>query len=119
MPHSSEGVCSPPSLPIILYLSPVDNDLNTNLKASQLKAFPPDKMGVVDFDPFAVFIQPPPNETPAERAARELREAEEKRVSDRIDEQLKLEKAAFKKQKSIVKVLLLGQSESGASIYTI
>jgi len=71
-------------------------------------------MGAVDSDPFAIFIQPPPNETPTERAVRELREAEERRVSDRIDEQIKLEKAAFKKQKSIVKVLLLGQSESGA-----
>ena len=72
-------------------------------------------MGAVDSDPFAIFIQPPPNETPTEREARELREAEERQVSDRIDEQIKLEKAAFKKQKSIVKVLLLGQSESGTS----
>ena len=105
----------PAPLSNIPCLFPVDNNLNINLKASYFTTFPPDKMGATDFDPFAIFIQPPPNETPTERTARELREAEEKRVSDRIDEQIKLEKAAFKKQQSIVKVLLLGQSESGAS----
>jgi hypothetical protein len=73
-------------------------------------------MGAIDSDPFAIFHQPPPNETTTERIARERREEEEKRVSDRIDEEIKLEKAALKKQKSVVKVLLLGQSESGKII---
>lgn len=70
-------------------------------------------MGGTDADPFAIFIAPPPNETPADKAARERREAEEKRISDRIDEDIKLERVALKKKKSVVRVLLLGQSESG------
>jgi guanine nucleotide-binding protein subunit alpha len=67
-------------------------------------------------DPFSVFHTPPPNETAEQRALRERKEAEARRVSDRIDEELKAEKAALKKQqKGLVKVLLLGQSESGKS----
>jgi guanine nucleotide-binding protein alpha-1 subunit len=69
--------------------------------------------GVTDEDPFAIFHASPLNETPQERAAREAKEAEAKRVSDQIDEQLKADRAAFKKQKNIVRVLLLGQAESG------
>lgn len=42
-------------------------------------------------------------------------EAEAKKVSDAIDEQIRQEKALLKKQKPDVKVLLLGQSESGKS----
>ncbi|KAF8887649.1 G-protein alpha subunit [Gymnopilus junonius] len=72
-------------------------------------------MGATEADPFAIFHTPPPNETAGERAAREATEAEQKRVSDQIDEQLKAEKLALKKQKYIVRVLLLGQSESGKS----
>ncbi|KAF8958910.1 guanine nucleotide binding protein, alpha subunit [Flammula alnicola] len=68
-----------------------------------------------DQDPFALFHTPPPNETPGERAARQAKEAEEKRVSDQIDDQLKAERLALKKQKYTVRVLLLGQSESGKS----
>ena len=60
-----------------------------------------------------MFHQPPPGETLAEKTEREIREAEEKRISDRIDDEIKLDKTALKKQKNIVKVLLLGQSESG------
>ncbi|KAG5352786.1 hypothetical protein C0989_000448 [Termitomyces sp. Mn162] len=70
-------------------------------------------MKVSENDPFAIFITPPENETPAEKSARERRETEEKRISDRIDEEIKAEKAAMKKQRAVVKVLLLGQSESG------
>ena len=70
-------------------------------------------MGATEQDPFAIFHTPPPNETPGERAEREARESEAKRVSDLIDDQLKAEKAAMKKQKHVVRVLLLGQSESG------
>ncbi|KAF5380126.1 hypothetical protein D9615_006289 [Tricholomella constricta] len=70
------------------------------------------RMGGMENDPFAMFTAPPPDETPAEKSVRERREAEQKRVSDRIDEQIKADKAALKKQKSVVKVLLLGQSES-------
>jgi len=71
--------------------------------------------GVTDEDPFAIFHAPPPNEAAGERVAREAREAEAKRVSDQIDEQLKADRVAFKKQKNVVRVLLLGQAESGKS----
>jgi len=74
-------------------------------------------MGAKDKDdPFAIFHMPPLSETLEERALRERREAEAQRVSDRIDGEIKVERAAMKKQqKNVVKVLLLGQSESGKS----
>ncbi|KAJ4466232.1 guanine nucleotide binding protein, alpha subunit [Lentinula aciculospora] len=68
-----------------------------------------------DTDPFAEFLRPPSNETPAERATRKIREAEEKRISDTIDEQIRQERQVLQKQRALVKVLLLGQSESGKS----
>ncbi|KAI0633065.1 hypothetical protein C8Q77DRAFT_867287 [Trametes polyzona] len=74
-------------------------------------------MGVgraVDEDPLARLLAPPPNETAEEREIRLRLEAEARARSERIDEQLKAEKAALKKNKP-VKVLLLGQSESGKS----
>lgn len=64
-------------------------------------------------DPLSVFMLPPANETPEEKAEREAREAEAQRISDAIDEDLKKERAALKREKKIAKVLLLGQSESG------
>ncbi|KAF5335495.1 hypothetical protein D9611_012203 [Ephemerocybe angulata] len=69
-----------------------------------------------DDDPFAIFTRAPANETPGERAARESAEAEAKKRSDAIDEELRKEKSRLKKEeKGVVKVLLLGQSESGKS----
>ncbi|EPQ55869.1 G-alpha-domain-containing protein [Gloeophyllum trabeum ATCC 11539] len=65
-------------------------------------------------DPLSLAIAPPANETHEERIAREKREAEARRVSDEIDEMLRQERAAMKKRRP-VKVLLLGQSESGKS----
>jgi len=66
-------------------------------------------------DPLAVVTAPPPNETPDEKGAREEREAEAQRISDQIDDELRAEKVALKKLEQIVKILLLGQSESGES----
>jgi flagellar biosynthesis GTPase FlhF len=88
-------------------------------------------------DPLTLALQPPVDETPEERAARERDEAAARKVSDAIDEQIRTEKvravdlvvpaarsahslcnrlqAAQRKQKKPVKVLLLGQSESGKS----
>ncbi|KAJ7353187.1 guanine nucleotide binding protein, alpha subunit [Mycena albidolilacea] len=63
-------------------------------------------------DPLTAALAPPPNEKPAEREARERAEAESKRVSDEIDAQLRRERENEKKRKP-VKLLLLGQSESG------
>lgn len=72
-------------------------------------------MAIETPDPLALALAPPPNETPAERWAREQREAAARRVSDQIDDQIKAEKAALKKKKKPIRVLLLGQSESGKS----
>ncbi|KAJ7142881.1 guanine nucleotide binding protein, alpha subunit [Mycena epipterygia] len=67
-------------------------------------------------DPFSLVLQPPPDETPAERQARVDLEQEQKRVSDQIDDDLRKDRAERKKRmKREVKVLLLGQSESGKS----
>jgi guanine nucleotide-binding protein subunit alpha len=65
-------------------------------------------------DPLALAIMPPADETPEQRAMREMKEAEARRVSELIDEQLKLEKQANQRKKTPVRVLMLGQAESGA-----
>lgn len=67
----------------------------------------------VDNDPLTAAIAPPKNESTAARAARLRAEAEARRVSDEIDEQLKQDRATRRRQRPCVKVLLLGQSESG------
>jgi guanine nucleotide-binding protein alpha-1 subunit len=64
-------------------------------------------------DPLSRALVPPANETSEQRAMREAKEAEARRVSERIDEQIKSEKQAKSRSKSPVKVLLLGQAESG------
>ncbi|KAJ3997476.1 guanine nucleotide binding protein, alpha subunit [Lentinula boryana] len=70
-------------------------------------------MNATDVDPLSLAIAPPPDETPAERAAREFAEAEALRISNEIDEQIRKERENEKKKKRPVKLLLLGQSESG------
>ena len=65
-------------------------------------------------DPITRALQPPADETTAEREERVRTEREAKRVSDEIDEELKRERIALKKRRP-VRVLLLGQSESGKS----
>jgi len=65
-------------------------------------------------DPLSAVLQPPQNETPADRVRRLDAELEAKRVSDSIDEMLKMEKRDMR-TKPEVKILLLGQSESGKS----
>ena len=64
-------------------------------------------------DPLSRALEPPANETAEQRAAREAREAEARRVSDRIDEQIRSEKQANSRSRVPVKVLMLGQAESG------
>ncbi|KAI0044312.1 G-alpha-domain-containing protein [Auriscalpium vulgare] len=68
----------------------------------------------VDHDPLAAAMRPPPDESPDARALRLAREAEARKVSQTIDESIRLERQRNKK-KRIVRVLLLGQSESGKS----
>ncbi|KAH6910634.1 heterotrimeric G protein alpha subunit [Coprinopsis sp. MPI-PUGE-AT-0042] len=67
-------------------------------------------------DPFYQFMQPPPDETPAQATARRTRELDAQRTSDEIDEALRREHSIrAKKDRNVVKILLLGQSESGKS----
>lgn len=65
-------------------------------------------------DPFFELMQPPADETPAQATARQKRELDAQRVNDQIDEDIKQERAQAKKGRNLIKVLLLGQSESGA-----
>lgn len=60
-------------------------------------------------------MRPPLDETPAQTTARQKRELDAQRVSDKIDEDIKQERLLAKRDKNIIKVLLLGQSESGKS----
>ena len=72
------------------------------------------RVPTVDDDPLAAALRPPPDESPEARAIRIAREEEAARVSQAIDEAIRVERQAHKKNK-VVRVLLLGQSESGAS----
>ncbi|KAH8992659.1 G-alpha-domain-containing protein [Lactarius akahatsu] len=67
-----------------------------------------------DEDPLAAALRPPLDESPEARAIRLAREEEAARVSQAIDEAIRVERLANKKNK-VVRVLLLGQSESGKS----
>ncbi|THH26385.1 hypothetical protein EUX98_g7798 [Antrodiella citrinella] len=71
-------------------------------------------MGRVDDDPLTLAISPPPDETPEQREERLKEEAKARKISDDIDEEIKAAKNTQKKKPN-VKVLLLGQSESGKS----
>ncbi|KAF8573460.1 G-alpha-domain-containing protein [Ramaria rubella] len=67
-------------------------------------------------DPLAAALQPPPDESPKTRDARLADERAAQKVSDAIDEELRQEREERKarlRSRQEVKVLLLGQSESG------
>ncbi|KAI9463248.1 G-alpha-domain-containing protein [Lactarius psammicola] len=66
-------------------------------------------------DPLSFALRPPDAETEIERRGRLKREADSKRISDIIDEQLKADKRNYEKSKQDVRLLLLGQAESGKS----
>ncbi|KAH9830771.1 uncharacterized protein C8Q71DRAFT_716439 [Rhodofomes roseus] len=66
-------------------------------------------------DPLTRALLPPKDESPADRWAREQREASARLISEQIDAQLKADRLALKKKGKPIKVLLLGQSESGKS----
>ncbi|KAF5313437.1 hypothetical protein D9611_008484 [Ephemerocybe angulata] len=66
-------------------------------------------------DPFYELMQPPADETPAQATARQKRELDAQRVNDKIDEEIKQERVQARKGRNVIKVLLLGQSESGKS----
>ncbi|KAG6812553.1 hypothetical protein H0H92_002322 [Tricholoma furcatifolium] len=67
-----------------------------------------------DEDPLTKAMAPPPDETDAERDIRLAAEMEAQRRSDAIDEELNRQRLSEKKT-NCIKVLLLGQSESGKS----
>lgn len=73
--------------------------------------------GVPDRDPLDDVLRPPLDETEAERFIRLQTEEKAKRVSEAIDESIRQERQAAKK-KDVVRLLLLGQSESGATLLT-
>lgn len=71
--------------------------------------------GTSDRDPLDVVLRPPVDETDVERSIRLQTEERAKRVSEAIDETIRQERQAAKK-KDVIRVLLLGQSESGAKL---
>jgi hypothetical protein len=65
-------------------------------------------------DPLEEALRPPPDETPEQRAERLAREEQARQKSLQIDMSIKKERqAAQRRRKKIVRLLLLGQSESG------
>ncbi|KDQ51779.1 hypothetical protein JAAARDRAFT_210909 [Jaapia argillacea MUCL 33604] len=68
-----------------------------------------------DEDPFSKVMRPPADESPEDRSERHRRLQEAQRISQEIDASLAESKKAFEKRKKAVKVLLLGQAESGKS----
>ena len=63
-------------------------------------------------DPFDAILRPPPDETHEQRQLRIVREQEAWRISRAIDESITAERRLRKKRR-VVRLLLLGQSESG------
>jgi hypothetical protein len=55
-------------------------------------------------DPLSLALRPPPSETEEERSVRLKGETEAKETSDKIDEEIKLEKQRLQKSKGDVKV---------------
>ena len=68
-------------------------------------------------DPLAFAIRPPDSETEEERQRRTAMETEARRTSDLIDEDIRVERERIKRRRAAgeVKLLLLGQAESGKS----
>lgn len=66
-------------------------------------------------DPFSHALKPSPYESDYEKHARLEREIEAKRISDLIDDEIRRDKERYKRSKQDVRLLLLGQAESGKS----
>ncbi|CCA70130.1 hypothetical protein PIIN_04069 [Serendipita indica DSM 11827] len=66
-------------------------------------------------DPLAALTAPPRDESDEQRAARQQQEEDAKKVSDEIDKFLKRDAESVAKRSQHVRLLLLGQSESGKS----
>lgn len=61
-----------------------------------------------DSDPFSRLLRPSAAETPEEKQARLEAEAQARKISDAIDEQLRKEKLEKTKGRKEIRVLLLG-----------
>ncbi|KAJ6502886.1 guanine nucleotide binding protein, alpha subunit [Mycena vitilis] len=72
-------------------------------------------MRSTDVDPIAAALAPASDESSEDREKRIISERAAKQVSDEIDDQLNRERQLAKSQVKPVKILLLGQSESGKS----
>jgi guanine nucleotide-binding protein alpha-1 subunit len=68
-------------------------------------------------DPLIKVLEPPPNESYAERQARLLEEAKAKRLSDSIDDELEKQRLAEKRGPRAAKVLLLGMPPNRSFSY--
>ncbi|KAI0773014.1 G-protein alpha subunit [Trametes elegans] len=66
-------------------------------------------------DPLARALQPPFDETPEERDVRLRQQEEAQRVSKEIDDEIAIARKAYERRKRAIKILLLGQAESGKS----
>ncbi|KAL1940922.1 hypothetical protein VTO73DRAFT_7558 [Trametes versicolor] len=66
-------------------------------------------------DPLARALQPPFDESLEERAVRIRQQEEAARVSKEIDEEIAVARKAYERRKRAIKILLLGQAESGKS----
>ncbi|KAJ3860726.1 guanine nucleotide binding protein, alpha subunit [Lentinula novae-zelandiae] len=71
----------------------------------------PASVATLPDDPFDEFLKPPPGETHEQRITRLKREEEASKISMAIDASIKVERQLRKKMR-IVRLLLLGQSES-------
>ncbi|KZS97088.1 guanine nucleotide binding protein, alpha subunit [Sistotremastrum niveocremeum HHB9708] len=67
-----------------------------------------------DSDPFEEALRPPSDETPEQELIRKRKETEARRVNDAIQEEID-RTAASEKKLTTIKLLVLGQSESGKS----
>jgi hypothetical protein len=67
-----------------------------------------------DPDPLTAALAPPPGETPAQRDSRLRAELDARHVSERIDASIDRDRRDRARRREI-KILLLGQSESGKS----
>jgi guanine nucleotide-binding protein alpha-1 subunit len=70
-------------------------------------------------DPLSAALKPPTTETEAERSVRLVREADAKRISEQIDEDLRLERERLKRRKGDVKVCHDILQSSRTHIFTI
>jgi len=61
-----------------------------------------------DIDPLTLALQPPPDETLQQKVERLRVEDEARRISNLIDEQIKVDRAQMKKAAYAHKILLLG-----------